>query len=70
LLPAWSVVPWAVALVAIPVYVLVGFRAAHAPASAYRSLLQTPLFVLRKLGGLPRLLRFRPDSWVRTERNR
>ena len=69
-LPLWAIVPWAVALAAIPLYVLVGFRAARAPASAYRSLLRAPLFVLRKLGAVPRLLRFRPDSWVRTERNR
>ncbi len=69
-LPAWAIVPWAVALAAVPLYVLVGFRAARAPASAYRSLLRAPLFVLRKLGAVPRLLRFRPDSWVRTERDR
>jgi 1,2-diacylglycerol 3-beta-glucosyltransferase len=67
-LPAWSVAPWALALVAIPVYVLVGFRAAHAPASAYRSLLSAPLFVLRKAASLHRFRTFRPDSWVRTKR--
>jgi hypothetical protein len=57
-----------IALVAIPVYVLVGFRAAHAPASAYRSLLGAPLFVLRKAASLHRFRTFRPDSWVRTKR--
>ena len=67
-LPAWSVAPWLLALVAIPLYVLVGFRAAHAPASAYRSLLSAPLFVLRKAATLHRFRTFRPDSWVRTKR--
>jgi hypothetical protein len=67
-LPTWSVVPWVVALLAIPVYVLVGFRAARAPASAYRSLLTAPLFVVRKAASLHRFRTFRPDSWVRTKR--
>jgi 1,2-diacylglycerol 3-beta-glucosyltransferase len=67
-LPAWSVAPWGLALLAIPVYVLVGFRAARAPASAYRSLLGAPLFVLRKAASLHRFRTFRPDSWVRTKR--
>jgi hypothetical protein len=66
--PAWTVAPWALALVAIPVYVLVGFRAAHAPASAYRSLLGAPVFVLRKAASLHRFRSFSPDSWVRTKR--
>ena len=67
-LPARSVTPWLVALAAIPVYVLVGLRAAHAPRSAYRSLLQAPVLVLRKVFGAHRLLTFRADSWVRTQR--
>ena len=67
-LPPWSVAPWALALVAIPVYVVVGFRAAHAPASAYRSLLSAPLFVVRKAASLHRFRTFKPDSWVRTKR--
>src|SRR4051812_21928904 len=69
-LPAWSITPWAVALVAVPLYVLVGYRAANAPRSAYRSLVHAPLFVLRKVAGAHRLRSFRPDSWVRTERKR
>jgi 1,2-diacylglycerol 3-beta-glucosyltransferase len=67
-LPAWAVTPWLVALAAIPVYVLVGLRAAHAPRSAYRSLLQAPVLVLRKVFGAHRLFTFRADSWVRTQR--
>ncbi len=69
-LPAWSVASWAAALVAIPVYVLVGLRAARAPRSAYRSLARAPLLVLQKLLGAHRLLTFRADSWVRTQRGR
>jgi 1,2-diacylglycerol 3-beta-glucosyltransferase len=68
LVPAWTIVPWALALVAIPVYVLIGFRAAHAPASAYRSLLGAPVFVVRKAASLHRFRSFSPDSWVRTKR--
>ena len=42
--------------------------AAGAPSSAYRALAHAPAFVVRKLFRAHRLLRFRPDSWVRTER--
>jgi hypothetical protein len=65
---AWALIPWLVALVAIPVYVLVGLRAARAPASAYRVLARAPLFVLTKLFRAHRLITFRSDTWVRTER--
>jgi 1,2-diacylglycerol 3-beta-glucosyltransferase len=68
--PSWSVIPSAVAVCAIPVYVLVGFRAGQAPRSAYVSLLRSPAFVLRKTSKLYRFARFRADSWVRTERPR
>jgi cellulose synthase/poly-beta-1,6-N-acetylglucosamine synthase-like glycosyltransferase len=61
-------VVWATALGAIPVFVLVGLRAAEAPAEAYRALATAPLFVVRKLRALPRLLAFSADTWVRTER--
>ena len=44
------------------------FVQAHAPASAYRSLLRAPLFVLRKAVTVHRFRTFRPDSWVRTKR--
>jgi hypothetical protein len=63
-------VPWAVGLGSIPVYVLLGLRAADAPPSSYRVLAHAPLFVLRKLPQLGRLLAFRADTWVRTERAR
>ena len=67
-LAAWAVTPAALALAAIPAYVLVGLIAADAPSSAYRALAHAPWFVVRKALRAHRLLRFRADSWVRTER--
>lgn len=67
-LDAWSAAPAVVALAAIPVYVVVGLVAAKAPRSAYAALAHAPRFVVRKALRAHRLLRFRPDSWVRTER--
>jgi cellulose synthase/poly-beta-1,6-N-acetylglucosamine synthase-like glycosyltransferase len=67
-LPWWTIVPSAIALGSIPLYVLIGLRAGQAPATAYRSLIRAPLFVCTKLLSAHRLLRFRADSWVRTER--
>jgi cellulose synthase/poly-beta-1,6-N-acetylglucosamine synthase-like glycosyltransferase len=69
-IPFWPLVPWLVALAAIPAYVLVGLVAAHAPRSAYRALLQAPVFVARKALRAHRLLSFRADTWVRTDRAR
>ena len=67
-LPPWSLASWLAALVAIPVYVLLGLRAARAPRSAYRSLARAPWFVVKKVLSVPRLLRFQADTWVRTDR--
>jgi cellulose synthase/poly-beta-1,6-N-acetylglucosamine synthase-like glycosyltransferase len=67
--PFWSAVPWFVALAAIPLYVVLGLRAAHAPASAYRALAAAPALVATKLTRMHRLFTFRADSWVRTERD-
>lgn len=68
LTPAWVAVPWLVALIAIPSYVLIGLHAGRAPRSAYRALMRAPLLVLSKPMAAGRVLRFRADSWVRTER--
>src|SRR2546423_454546 len=57
-LAMWAVGPAAIALGSIPVYVLVGFRAAEAPSSAYRSLARAPVFVVRKTLKAYRLVRF------------
>jgi 1,2-diacylglycerol 3-beta-glucosyltransferase len=67
-LPAAVLVPWALAIAAIALHVLVGLAAAHAPQSAYRALALAPLFVVRKVCQLPQVRRFDPNSWVRTER--
>jgi cellulose synthase/poly-beta-1,6-N-acetylglucosamine synthase-like glycosyltransferase len=63
-----TVVPWAVAVAGVTFYVLVGLAAGHAPRSAYRALLGAPRLLLTKPLSLVRVARFRPDSWVRTER--
>jgi 1,2-diacylglycerol 3-beta-glucosyltransferase len=65
----WALVPALAALASLPVYVLVGLRAANAPRSAYAALARAPFFVVRKTMTVYRLLRFRADSWVRTERS-
>jgi CTP:molybdopterin cytidylyltransferase MocA len=66
--PVWSLMPWFAALAGVPLYVLVGLRAGHAPASAYRALARSPLFFLAKLRHVRRFAAFRADTWVRTER--
>jgi GT2 family glycosyltransferase len=63
-----AAVPWIVALLAVPLYVLVGLRAARAPGWAYRALLRTPVFLVTKAFALGRTFRFRGDTWVRTVR--
>jgi hypothetical protein len=67
-LTPWLLIPFAVAIAAVPAYVLIGLIAADAPMSAYRALAHAPLFVLKKPLSLGRTLRFRSDTWVRTER--
>jgi len=59
---------WGVAVAALPAYVLTGFAAGRAPRSAWRALVGAPAFVLRKPRGLVAILRFRADSWDRTQR--
>jgi cellulose synthase/poly-beta-1,6-N-acetylglucosamine synthase-like glycosyltransferase len=66
--PVWTLAPWLVATMAIPGYVLVGLRAAGAPRSAYRALVRAPILVLAEAANAGNVLRFRSDSWVRTER--
>jgi len=65
---AWALAPAAMAAVAILLYVLLGLRAAEAPASSYRALLGAPRLVLRKVAKAYRLRDFHPEDWVRTER--
>jgi cellulose synthase/poly-beta-1,6-N-acetylglucosamine synthase-like glycosyltransferase len=67
-LPWWAVLPWAVAAAGVPAFVLVGLHAAHADASSYRALRHAPRFALAKARRTPALLRFRAETWVRTQR--
>jgi hypothetical protein len=67
-LPAVTLAPWVAAAASIPTFVVVGLRAAGAPASSYRALTGAPALVAGKVLGLRRVRRFRADTWVRTER--
>jgi hypothetical protein len=67
-LPAWTLVPWLVALVSLPAYVLIGLSATPVPPAAYRVLLHAPLFIAAKPLSAYRVLRFRANTWVRTAR--
>jgi cellulose synthase/poly-beta-1,6-N-acetylglucosamine synthase-like glycosyltransferase len=66
--PSWSLAPWIVAATAVPAFVLVGLRAADAPPSAYLALAHAPGFVAGKVRRTRSLLRFRAETWVRTQR--
>ena len=67
--PIWSLVPWALAGLATALFVVLGLRAAKAPASAYRALLDAPRFLSAKVGTYLRMTRgLQANRWVRTER--
>ncbi|HEV2028850.1 MAG TPA: WecB/TagA/CpsF family glycosyltransferase [Candidatus Dormibacteraeota bacterium] len=69
LVPLWVLVPWIVALLSIPTFVLVGLLAAGAPRSTYRALLGAPVFLAWKLITYLRLLRgFDALRWDRSDR--
>jgi len=62
--PAWIALPWALCLVALPVYVIAGLRGADAPPYAYRALLSVPGYLARKLFVYAKLLfGFDPRRW-------
>jgi N-acetylglucosaminyldiphosphoundecaprenol N-acetyl-beta-D-mannosaminyltransferase len=69
LVPLWVLVPWVVALLAIPTFVLVGLLAAGAPRSTFQALLGAPFFLGWKLITYLRLLRgFDALRWDRSDR--
>jgi exopolysaccharide biosynthesis WecB/TagA/CpsF family protein len=69
LAPAWALAPWAVVLVAIPAYVVIGLSTAGAPAAVWRVVLGAPLFLAWKLSTYFRLLRgFDTARWERSDR--
>ncbi len=70
LIPVTAVLVWVVAVVALVGFVVVGFRAAGAPASSYLSLLRlAPVYLLRKIAIYVKILRGEGlGTWVRTQR--
>jgi cellulose synthase/poly-beta-1,6-N-acetylglucosamine synthase-like glycosyltransferase len=69
LVPWWAAAPWAVALIAIPLFVVVGLWSAGATAKTWRVLLGAPVFVGWKLVTYTRLLRGHDvRRWDRTDR--
>lgn len=68
--PLYPALLWFAAAACLVVYVLTGFRAAGLSRSAYRALLQTPVYGVWKLVVYARLLtRANSSEWVRTERH-
>ncbi len=62
--PMWVGLPWLLSVVALPGYVLLGLRAAGAPSSAYRALLDAPGYLAGKLLVYARLAAgFDPRQW-------
>lgn len=69
LAPIWCMVPWFVALVSIPAYVVIGLRSGRAPAPMWRVVIRAPAFLVSKLAAYIRILRgFDPTRWDRTDR--
>lgn len=68
LVSAWALSSWLVAGTAIPLLVLIGMRAGRASRAEYSALVRAPLLVLATPFRIRRILRFRADTWVRTER--
>jgi N-acetylglucosaminyldiphosphoundecaprenol N-acetyl-beta-D-mannosaminyltransferase len=69
LAPSWAALPWVVALVTIPLFVVIGLEAAGAPGTVWRLVLKAPFFLLWKVGAYASLLRgFDVSRWDRTDR--
>jgi exopolysaccharide biosynthesis WecB/TagA/CpsF family protein len=69
LAPTWALLPWLVALLAVPAFVVVGLRAARAPRAVWRAIARAPLYVVWKLGAYVSLARgFDPNRWDRSDR--
>jgi len=67
--PAWALAPWLVGLASIAVFVIVGLRAARAPAGTWRALLGAPAFLAWKVFAYLRLMRgYDVRAWDRTDR--
>jgi 1,2-diacylglycerol 3-beta-glucosyltransferase len=69
LAPSWALTPWAIAVIALPAYVVIGLRAAGAPAAVWRVLFGAPKFLGWKLVTYIRLMRgFDSARWDRSDR--
>jgi hypothetical protein len=69
LVPMWALVPWFVALAAIPTYVVIGLRVAGAPRSLWDAVLMAPLYVAWKSLAYLRIARgVDANRWDRTDR--
>jgi len=69
LVPGWAAAPWAVALVAVPVFIVVGLWSAGQPSMAARVLFGGPLFMAWKVVTYSRLLGGHDATrWDRTDR--
>jgi N-acetylglucosaminyldiphosphoundecaprenol N-acetyl-beta-D-mannosaminyltransferase len=70
LAPAWATAPWAAGLAAIVAFVVIGLRAAGAPASTWLALAQAPVFLAWKAVTYLKLARgFDAGLWERTDRS-
>ena len=68
-IPPLALLPWALAALALPTYVLLGLAAAGAPAETYLAVLALPRFLARKLRIYAYLLAHGGErDWVRTQR--
>jgi exopolysaccharide biosynthesis WecB/TagA/CpsF family protein len=66
---AWVLIPWAVAVVSVPLFVLVGLLGARAPRTMYRAFAAAPVLIGGDLLHRVGLLRgLRAHSWQRTAR--
>jgi N-acetylglucosaminyldiphosphoundecaprenol N-acetyl-beta-D-mannosaminyltransferase len=69
LVPAWAVLPWLVAALAVPAFVVIGLAAARAPREYWLALLEAPRYLIWKVPAYRRLLRgFDPAAWERSRR--
>ncbi len=67
--PISAVAIWAAAAVMVPLHIVVGLIAAHAPPSTFRALVAAPAVVGAELATRARLLHgLRASTWERTER--
>jgi N-acetylglucosaminyldiphosphoundecaprenol N-acetyl-beta-D-mannosaminyltransferase len=65
----WALVPWLVALLAIPAFVLTGLRAARAPRGVWTAIARAPFYLAWKLAAYLSLARgFDPNRWERSDR--